>query len=85
MITYSKPVAGSLANLEQLYILPKHVWDKYTGDNGKALKSYFPDQHLPMVSGGPYTVTKYREDGHDRVQAQPVLLRSQVARRKRLR
>ena len=37
VITYSKPVAGALANLEQLYILPKHVWEKYTGNNGKAL------------------------------------------------
>ena len=71
VITYSKPVAGSLANLEQLYILPKHVWDKYTGDNGKALKSYFPDQHLPMVSGGPYTVTKYQKTGTTVFQPNP--------------
>ena len=54
VITYSKPVAAVLANLEQLYILPKHVWGKYTGNNGHALKSYFPEQHLPTVSGGAY-------------------------------
>ena len=63
VITYSKPVAGVLANLEQLFILPKHVWEKYTGNNGKALSSYFPDQHLPTVSGGPYTITKFEKKG----------------------
>ena len=63
VITYAKPVAGALANLEQLYILPKHVWEKYTGNNGHALKSFFPDQHLPMVSGGPYVITQFATKG----------------------
>ena len=56
-------MAAALANLEQLYILPEHVWSKYTGNNGKDLKSYFPEQHLPIVSGGAYTITQFQEKG----------------------
>ena len=63
VITYSHPVAPALANLEQFFILPKHVWDKHLGNNGKDLKAFLPEQHLPMVSGGPYTITQYQEKG----------------------
>jgi peptide/nickel transport system substrate-binding protein len=63
VITYSHPVAATLANLEQFFILPQHVWDKHLGKNGTGLKAYLPEQHLPMVSGGPYTITKYQEKG----------------------
>ena len=60
VIRYSAPVAGVLANLEQLYILPKHVWSAY---KGAAMKSFRPEQHLPMVSAGPYTITQFEEKG----------------------
>ncbi len=60
VIRYSAPVAGVLANLEQLYILPKHVWSAY---KGPAMKSFRPEQHLPMVSAGPYTITQFQEKG----------------------
>src|SRR5579872_5021032 len=60
VIRYSIPVAGVLANLEQLYILPKHVWDRY---KGAAMKSFRPEQHLPLVSAGPYTITQFQEKG----------------------
>ena len=63
VITYSHPVAATLANLEQFFILPKHVWDKHLGQNGTGLKAYLPEQHLPMVSGGAYTITRYQEKG----------------------
>jgi peptide/nickel transport system substrate-binding protein len=63
VITYSHPVAPALANLEQFFILPKHVWAKHVGNNGKDLKAFLPEQHLPMVSGGPYTITQYQEKG----------------------
>ncbi len=63
VITYSHPVAPALANLEQFFILPKHVWDKHVGKNGGGLKAFLPEQHLPMVSGGPYTITQYQEKG----------------------
>jgi peptide/nickel transport system substrate-binding protein len=63
VITYSHPVAATLANLEQFFILPEHVWDKHVGQNGTGLKAFSPEQHLPMVSGGPYTITQYQEKG----------------------
>ena len=63
VITYSHPVAPVLASLEQFFVLPEHVWDKHTGDNGADLKTFFPEQHLPMVSGGPYTITQFQEKG----------------------
>ena len=77
VITYSRPVPAALANLEQFYVVPKHIWDKYTGNNGKDLKTFSPEQHLPVVSGGPYEITKFPEKGTTVLQAQPVLLRAQ--------
>ncbi len=63
VIDYDKPVAAALANLEQVYILPEHVWDKYTGNNGKDLRTYFPERSLPTVSGGPYVVSRFQTKG----------------------
>ena len=63
VLTYKRPVPSALANLEQFYIMPKHVWSKYTGNNGKDMKSFNPEQHLPVVSGGPYTITQFQEKG----------------------
>ncbi len=60
VLTYSIPVAGVLANLEQMYFLPEHVWSKY---KGAAMKSFRPEQHLPFVSAGPYTITQFQEKG----------------------
>jgi peptide/nickel transport system substrate-binding protein len=63
VITYSHPVAAALANLEQFFVLPEHVWARHVGTNGNGLKAYRPEQDLPMVSGGPYTITQYQEKG----------------------
>jgi peptide/nickel transport system substrate-binding protein len=63
VITYSHPVAAGLANLEQFFVLPEHVWSKQVGTKGNGLKAYRPEQDLPMVSGGPYTITQYQEKG----------------------
>jgi peptide/nickel transport system substrate-binding protein len=63
VFNYDKPVGNALAQLTYLYILPKHVWEKYTGNNGKDLKTFLPEDHLPVVSGGPFQVTKYDKKG----------------------
>jgi peptide/nickel transport system substrate-binding protein len=63
VLHYAHAVAPALANLEQFFILPEHVWDNHTGNNGGALKTFRPEQHLPMVSGGPYTITRFQEKG----------------------
>ena len=48
-----------LSNISSLYILPEHVWGKYMGNNGKDLKTFRPENNLPLVSGGPFQITKY--------------------------
>jgi peptide/nickel transport system substrate-binding protein len=60
---YDQAVGNALSQLTYLPILPKHVWDKYTGNNGKDLKTFLPEEHLPVVSGGPFQVTKYDKKG----------------------
>lgn len=57
--------------LSTWFILPKHVWEKHTGDNGNELKSYAPETELPMVAGGPYTITKYDKEGTTIFQKNP--------------
>jgi peptide/nickel transport system substrate-binding protein len=63
VLTYSHPVAPTLANLEQFYVLPKHIWEKHVGNKGSGLKAYFPQKELPMVSGGPYVVSQFQAKG----------------------
>ncbi len=63
VIHYDKPIANVLPQLEQFWVLPEHVWGPLVGSDGKGLKSYRPEQHLPTVSGGAYEITKYQEKG----------------------
>jgi peptide/nickel transport system substrate-binding protein len=63
VIHYDKPIANVLPQLEQFWVLPEHVWGPLVGTDGKGLKSYRPEQHLPTVAGGPYSISKYDEKG----------------------
>ena len=63
VVNYDQPIGNALAQLEQFWVLPKHVWDKQVGNSGKDLKTYRPEQHLPTVAAGPYTITSYAEKG----------------------
>jgi peptide/nickel transport system substrate-binding protein len=63
VVNYDQPIGNALAQLEQFWVLPKHVWDKQVGNNGKDLKTYRPEQHLPTVAAGAYTITSYAEKG----------------------
>ncbi len=63
VIRYESPVGNVLAQLEQFFVMPRHVWEKYAVGKGKELKTYHPEQHLPMVTGGAYTVKKYEKKG----------------------
>ena len=63
VIHYTKPVANVLPQLEQFWVLPEHVWKKYAGNNGKDLKTFRPEQSLPTVAGGAYSITKFQEKG----------------------
>jgi peptide/nickel transport system substrate-binding protein len=60
VVHYAAPVGNVLGQFQQLAILPKHVWSKYAANKGKNLKS-FPNG-APIVSGGPFKLTKYKKD-----------------------
>ena len=63
VIHYKEPVGNVLAQLEQLFILPQHVWEPLAAGNGKELKTYQPQQHLPMVTAGVYRLKSYEKKG----------------------
>ena len=57
VIHYSHPVANVLAQFQGESILPEHIWKKYATGNGAALKTF--GNPAPIVSGGPFVLTKY--------------------------
>ncbi len=57
VLHYSRPVANVLALFAQNYILPEHIWQKYATGSGAALKTF--GNPAPIVSGGPFMLTKY--------------------------
>jgi peptide/nickel transport system substrate-binding protein len=63
VITYARPVGNVLPQLQQFFILPKHVWEKFAVGDGKELKQYLPENDLPLVSGGQYILTEYDKKG----------------------
>jgi len=42
VIHYSKAVANVLPQLQQFFILPRHIWEPVVGTNAKGLKDYDP-------------------------------------------
>ena len=63
VIHYAAPVGNVLPQLEQFFIVPKHVWEPLEGSDGKGLKTFHPEQNLPMVTGGAYTLKQYEKKG----------------------
>jgi len=63
VLTYKTPVNTdwALSQLNQVYVLPQHIWSQQLGDDGKDLKLFAND---PPVSGGPFTLTKYVKDDY---------------------
>jgi peptide/nickel transport system substrate-binding protein len=57
VLTYSRPVANVLSQVQQAPILPEHIWARYATGNGKALTRF--SNNAPIVSGGPFILTKY--------------------------
>ena len=61
LVVHYKQAAGNvLSQFEQLPILPRHVWSKYTGHKGADLKTFA--NNAPVVSGGAFVLTKYTKD-----------------------
>jgi peptide/nickel transport system substrate-binding protein len=63
VIEYEEAIGNVLPQLQQFYVLPKHVWARHTGNDGKDLKSVQPEQDLPVVSGGAYYISQYEKKG----------------------
>lgn len=63
VINYEQPVGNVLPNLQQFFVLPQHVWEQYLGNDGKDLKKVKPEDSLPLVAGGAFTITKYEKKG----------------------
>jgi peptide/nickel transport system substrate-binding protein len=63
VITYADPIGYTLEQLEQLFILPRHVYEEFATGDAKGLKTFHPEQNLPMVTAGAYTVKQYEKKG----------------------
>jgi peptide/nickel transport system substrate-binding protein len=63
VITYDERVSNVLPQLQQFFILPKHIWESHTGNNGKDLKAFNPAADGPIVGGGSFYVDKYDKKG----------------------
>src|SRR5438876_6487520 len=57
VLTYSQPVANVLSQVQQVPILPEHIWAQYATGNGKALNTF--QNNAPILSGGPFILTNY--------------------------
>jgi peptide/nickel transport system substrate-binding protein len=60
VVHYESPVANALSNLQQIAILPQHVWGTYATGNGKGLKTFA--NPAPIVGAGPFVLTQYKKD-----------------------
>ncbi|HEU4448974.1 MAG TPA: ABC transporter substrate-binding protein [Gaiellaceae bacterium] len=63
VITYEQPVGNVLPQLQQFFILPKHVWEQHVGSDGKGLKQFNPQDDLPVVGAGPFVITEFDKKG----------------------
>ena len=63
VLHYERPVGNVLAQLQQLFIVPRHVYEPVVGTDGRGLKPYHPELKLPMVTAGAYTLKKYEKKG----------------------
>ena len=71
IVTYAKPKATALANLQPFYILPKHVFEQHVGEGGKGLKQWDMKAEGELVGGGPFFVKGYDEQGTTLLERNP--------------
>jgi len=62
-ITYAKPTATALSNLQPFYILPQHIYEQHLGTNGKGLRTWDMKSEGALVGGGPFSIKQYNEKG----------------------
>lgn len=69
VIHYTRPVANVLSQLQQLPILPQHVWSKLAVGSGSAIRTF--QNNAPVVSGGPFSIVKYQKNAITLFKANP--------------
>lgn len=57
VLRYERPVANVLPQLQQVPIMPEHIWAKYATGDGSALKRF--TNPAPVVSGGSFILEKF--------------------------
>lgn len=65
VLHYTAPVSNVLSQMIQIPILPEQQqWGKLATGNGKGLTTFAntPSSGHPLVSGGPFMLTKYKKD-----------------------
>ena len=70
VLHYSHPVANVLAQMQGVHILPPKVWGPLATGNGAKIRT-FQNTAVPMISGGPFTMTKYTVNQTALFQANP--------------
>lgn len=63
VIHYGRPVGNALEQLEQFFVVPRHVYEPLEQQDPKELKRFKPEQNLPMVTGGAFTLEQYESKG----------------------
>jgi peptide/nickel transport system substrate-binding protein len=73
VVTYDTPVGNVLSQLNQVPIVPKHIWEPIAYPGGKpdvtAMRNF--QNPAPIVSGRPFMLTEYREDEFARFELNP--------------
>jgi len=64
VLHYESPVTNALAQMVYVYVLPEQVWGRYATGDGKAIREFpnTPEDGKPVVSGGPFMLTEYKQD-----------------------
>jgi peptide/nickel transport system substrate-binding protein len=60
VVHYKQAPGNVLGQFQQFFILPEHIWSKYTGHNGTDLKT-FPN-NAPVVGSGPFNLVKFQKN-----------------------
>lgn len=64
VLHYDRPVGAVLPQAGWVRILPEHVWGPLAVGDGQGIKGFenLPSEGKPVVSGGPWMLTKYEKD-----------------------
>lgn len=68
ILTLDGPVGTALDGISWGTILPEQTWGKYAGDS-KALRNF--ENPAPWISGGPFILTKHKQDEIDIFERNP--------------